>query len=303
MSDFPIELFNLLLSPQVSPQLRVEYIALGKLGVLPVDYVSSKLEKIIQFNNYRAQVLAAGSYTPEQLKEWLHLGYAPDRSKFMRDDGRINNLRAQIRYLDELIQKAINDAQSLQDKGFLFSDDKDLPRSLFEEGVVDVERVIMTGEGVEGLYKHRLSNKFAAFIKTKPIHILTIEELLKNLPEYEGKLVLTDGVVIGHGHNSSIVGTEGHYEVIDHGLYILRGGLIVEVNGQSHTWPNRLSVTDNQKVDAKGISFAYLDAHLDASKIAGSNIVVGGLVHDSKMFADMFVINVGANKQAFAYVR
>ena len=45
MSDFPIELFNLLLSPQVSPQLRVEYIALGKLGVLPVDYVSSKLEK------------------------------------------------------------------------------------------------------------------------------------------------------------------------------------------------------------------------------------------------------------------
>jgi len=312
MSDFPPSLLEILMNAQITDNVRVEESPIVRPNLSLVGYVNSKLESIVNYRDglimHLSQLKATGVYTPEQVLEWFHTRVPSGWD--MR--GKLEEgLTSKIQHINHILNEISDAAQRLQNKGFFSPDGCYLPRSLIELEASSNDFKITDWEDIRYDSALRGFSEWVtsrhSFIKPRNVNILSMLTLLKNLGDYEGKLVVTKGVLVGQGHESHNIPDEGYYQTEYAALLILEDvqtGKIIEIEGltSNSAYAKKVLSLGNGQNRFKSLRFCDVSAYLDASKTKGYEIVVGGVVYKGKLVADMFVTPVGGEKQIFAYV-
>jgi len=312
MAEFPLSLLEVLLEPDIGDEVLVEELPRNAIPITTV--INSLLDSLVRKKNEaeadRSNIqsrLDRGEINP-------HSGHTDSQQQGRRDIERLQRLPTYIKDLDRAMEELTAEIKSLDAEGYYVSKDWFLPSSVIDLRIFAKNHPLPDSLQI-GVYPQYHKCPFFTFLKLRPINILSLTELLHNLPEYEGKTVITQGVLIGQGHESHDFVEEAYSYTTYTRLFILEDPKtynIIEIKEPKSTgsylnFTHPISIrkiipinSEQNRVVKTNPSDLY--AYLDASKIKGQNIIIGGLVKEDKLVADMFVTHIGNDKQIFTYV-
>lgn len=269
--EFPLSLLELLLAPDISDEVEVKDVAKEALPITLMDIITPTLEKL------RAK-----------------------RESCLTDIKRVDH----IEFLDRNIRELATAAKSSEAEGCFVPAYRYIPPSL----------KVYRRTAFPFIDYEDIPPKLQHLLKVRSAHILPISTLQKNLREYEDKLVITEGILIGHGHESYDIAEESYSYTTYVRSFILedqKTGYTLEIGCNPNKYADkhpeqpvgtRKIVLVNDEPHAQEVNFSTISAYLDASITKSNPVVIGGIVHRGKFYGDMFVTNIGNEKQVFTYV-
>ena len=302
MTEFPISLLEILIEPNIGNEVLIEPVDTTPTSLLSI--IAPGLQKLKkQQEAYEAErVFIQGKIDRNEFKNW------PERQFEM---SRLGRLPSYVKFLDDEILEITNEVKRMEEEGYFLPNFSYLPPSAIA-GLRQLPRISyrdfsIGGEGrdIDINVHFRIDS---CFLKVKPLYILPLDKLLGNLPKYEGISILTRGLVLGIGQESHNVEQEGYSYTTYVRSCILGDELsdrILELEEPESRYNNthiKRVVPRNGHIEVQKINPSRVFAYLDASKTKRLPIIVGGMVNKGRLRADMFVTQLGSEKQVFAYV-
>ena len=208
MSEFPVSLLEILLEPNVTEAVIVREIptngitAESSIDVL-VRYLTSNKER----NNLEKTRL---QNKPERPRNDIGFSHPISYYKDSQDIILIGQLDLIIKAIEETTERIRAEVKDLEGKGYVITVYDVLPSS-----VILSHRRVPSSISFLSLWNHITFRShltdyrtpqyhqlpYFNFLKLRPINILSLTMLANNLQEYEGKLVATQGILVGQASN------------------------------------------------------------------------------------------------------